>query len=377
MKKIFIFPILFIIVFITVVNLKNENNILVFNDYKNSIEEFPIKAGVTEQKRGKLIDSLTRLRDGQITKLRIFIIKAKKDIKERNKEKIEEYKSKIKNWEFCKEIFSIYKFDNLIFNKDETKSKNEVVQDLYKNCSMLEEEINSLKTKEEKLSNLDNYKDIREISLDKNKRKIIFHKQNKNENTCVIDNLTVALEYETGIKLNKNDIYNKMWKTLWEFWNWGLYWIGEYGWFLQEISKWEVIEFEGLNYSTKSQTGKLLIKQNVSYKELPEAKDYTKFENISWYSLGKTPNIEYAILMLENKKALIMEIPMKVIYKNMWYENSKLFHAITIYSYDKNTRNFTFLNTLSWKLEKINLREIEWEQNKSYSKYLFFFFTNI
>jgi hypothetical protein len=53
------------------------------------------------------------------------------------------------------------------------------------------------KIKEEKLSNLYNEKEIREISLERDKRKIILHKQNKNENTCVIDNLSIALEYET------------------------------------------------------------------------------------------------------------------------------------------------------------------------------------
>jgi len=376
MKKI-IFIISFLLLSLSIFSLnKKEDSSKDLNTLINLSNQEP---NLKNENKQKILNHLENTRKKHLLKTRITIIKVKKDLKENNIEQINLYKKELSEGTFCKDLYSAYKIDNLIFNKEESLSKKEDIQNLYIECSILEEELKKTNIKENKAITSKDSRDIeiREISLEPEKRNIILYKQNKNENTCVIDNLSVALEYETWIKLNKSEIYKKMNKNIWEFWNGWLYGIGEYWGFLQEISEWDVIEFEGENYSTKSQTGKLLLKENANIKRISEARDYTKFQEVSWYSLGKTPNIEYAILMLKSKKALVMEIPMKVLYKNSWYEKTNLFHAITIYSFDDKTKDFTFLNTLSWKLEKINLKEIEWEENKSYSKYLFFFFTNI
>lgn len=322
-------------------------------------------------KNTKFVESLSNMIDKQI---RISLVKS---IKLRNavaNEKSDYFNDVWEREKYCKEIIFAEKLNQIVIKKN-WKDKTSRIQNIKNTCFTEYDKYEQYKLKAEK-EELNKIEAHKELIRQRTSKPFILFKQKKDENTCVIDNLSIALEYETWKKLDKKEIYSKMWKKVWEFWKGWLYWIWKYGWFMLEIDEPNsILEFDNKYYETKSLTGQNIINSWKSFNYVGIRRDYVLFQEVSWYKLWRTPNIEYAIWMMNAWKPVVMEVPMSLLYDG--YADSNLFHAITLYRFDEKTKEFIYLNTLSWKIERLPLSKIEYPDDKHYSLYIMSFFTNL
>lgn len=195
--------------------------------------------------------------------------------------------------------------------------------------------------------------------------KFPLYKQKYLENTCVIDNIWQIIKYQYWKEINKELIYNFLWKKKWEFWNDWIYLIWkEWEWYLTSYEKWEYIK--------NKNTWKITKIWNIKANEL----DLNKYEVVKWandiqklfkyWIETKNNNTFWGLkLVLDNKLPVLMEVPMNI----LWYKQTNIWHAITIISYNEKEKNFNFLNTLTWRIEKIKLSKLISSKNPEYLKY--------
>jgi len=175
-----------------------------------------------------------------------------------------------------------------------------------------------------------------------NKKNFFYHKyelpiQKKNSNTCVIDNLWMLIQNKFWLKINKKEIYKKIWKQNWDYWHTWYFIINETGW--------HFIEKEWFN-------------------------DFKILEQKSKIKTETSSSIDDLKYFLYKKEIVLMEVPMEIIYpKIKKFKNSNIFHAITIFSLNSEKNQIEYYNSLNWKFEKLDFEKIK--LNEKYLKYPF------
>lgn len=298
---------------------------------------------------------------------------------------LQEYSTKVRYYEliiekektynnWCTRLFKVdlkelRNFETTNILKDETINKFEKL--IYK-CKVLQKEKIKKRIEEVKKKKVEESKkeEVTDESI-KSEYNYSIIQQKKWENTCVIDNLWIIIEYEVWKKINKKEIYNRLDKKIWDFWSTGLYSVNQYWWTFLEINKNELL--------FKKDTQEYILKSKVknitsNYKELWEYKDFQKLYSTTNIKTWLTPSIWYMTEILKNHKFGLIEIPMEVLYPNdSKWKNSNIFHAITVIKYDENSNLITYINTLTWKEEKISLDLLKY--NKTYLRYPFRYLT--
>lgn len=272
----------------------------------------------------------------------------------------------------CNEITSN---DDIL--KEYTKLDNEVyVQVLvwiYKNRS--EECTNSMKISEQYLSSnqsLSNTSWEKGISKkDYSRYKLI--KQKTYENTCVIDNLDIIFSYELNKSIDKKGVYKVLNKKIWDYWRSWLFTIHKETWWnILPIKWWEYYQSLGWKIIKASKYNELSYEEKSKYISVKEANDFQKLEKAYNLTSNLSTNVWYLKEVLKTWKPVLMELPMFFLDKN-YSTDTNIYHAITIIDYEPSTNKLVFINTLTWKIERIKLDLLL--QNEKYLTYPYRVFT--
>lgn len=284
--------------------------------------------------------------------------------------KISSYKiKKNENIEICQSIWDT--FDKVpdpvyIENQLDKEKVSSLYLELRKDCIRLR--IATAKKKQLEAQKLQD-------ELDKKVRleileKIPTYQQGRNTNTCVIDNLSLVTQYEFGKTLDKKKIYQKLNKQVGDFWYSWLFAVNEYGWTFSPVKEntlWLDLETDTVFYLSEKSKYK-------NFEVIEERRDWEKLEEQTGLKTWLSPNVWYLTEILKSKHAVLIEVPMSVLYPDdKKWENSKIFHAISVFSYNKETNELVYSNTLTGKVEFLNLDKLKYNEN--YLKYPFRYIT--
>lgn len=200
--------------------------------------------------------------------------------------------------------------------------------------------------------------------------RIPTYQQGRNTNTCVIDNLSLLTEFEYWKRLDKKRIYEKIGKKSGQFWYSGLFAINQYGGTFSPVKEntlWFDKDTETIFYLSEKEKHK-------NWELVEERRDWEKLEEQTGLKTGLSPSIWYLIEVLNTKKPVLMELPMSVLYpEDPKWANSSIYHAISVFQYNKDTNELIYSNTLTNKIETISLDKVKY--NETYLKYPFRYVT--
>lgn len=292
---------------------------------------------------------------------------------------LEKYSTKIETWDLipCLSIWEeVNKMPDPVFteNQEQKNKINNFYTTLSKSCRALKSK--DIQKRQAKIEE----RRLKEVEEKKSENKLILEKvptsqQRRFWNTCVIDSLDLIIKYQYWKSLDKDKIYHKIGKSIWDLWYSGLFTIWKNGGTFTPIHK----NTLGLDKVTNTFFNLSTLEKNPreksTYDIVDEWRDWEKLEEDTNLKTGLSPSIWYLKNILNLHQAVLMEVPMSLLYPNdSKWTNSNIFHAISVYQYDEETNEVIYSNTLTNKLERINLDKFKYDEN--YLNYPFRYITS-
>ena len=163
-------------------------------------------------------------------------------------------------------------------------------------------------------------------------------KQNYNDNTCMYNSLNHLFQLQYWKVLDKNFVYNSIWKKVWDYWNSWLFQITEDWW------KW--LEDKSFSWS---------------YSDFYKLKDY-------WIISYSSANYDYIYKKVKEEwKFWVFEWPMYLFDNRSIWRNEKknIWHAVAIVWFDG--ASFSYADSLDWKIKQLPIERIMlWNGTKNF-----------